>query len=125
MNFIALALKKFRENSGYTQQQMANALSMERSTYAYYETGKTSPSIETIIKIKNILNVYFEDFLESDSKSTAKLFDLAKDQNSFSRVNIYELNKKEKNLVSLYRTLEPEIQNKILKHISEKLNFEK
>lgn len=125
MNFIALALKKFRENSGYTQQQMANALSMERSTYAYYETGKTSPSIETIIKIKNILNVSFEDLLESDSKSTAKLFDLAKDQNSFSRVNIYELNKKEKSLVSLYRTLEPEIQNKILKHISEKLNFEK
>lgn len=119
MNSIALALKKFRENSGYTQQQMADALNIDRSTYAYYETGKTSPSIETIMKIKNILNVSLEDLLESESKSSARLFDSAKDQNPFSKVNIYELNKKEKSLVSLYRTLAPEVQDKILKNVSD------
>lgn len=126
MNSVASALKKFRENSGYTQQQMADALSIDRSTYAYYETGKTCPSIETIMKIKNILNVSLEDLLESESKSSARLFDSAKDQNPLEKVNIYELNKKEKSLVSLYRMLAPEVQDKILKNVSEETHgFEK
>ena len=80
MKSIAWKLKKFRENIGYTQQQMADALNVERSTYAYYETGKTSPSLETIMRIKDILNVSLEDLLESESRVTAKLSDFSKER---------------------------------------------
>ena len=123
VNSIAWKLKRFRENSGYTQQQMADALNIERSTYAYYETGKTSPSIETIMKIKEILNVSLEDLLGSENKSSNKLSDSSKEHISFDKV--YELNKKEKSLVSLYRSLAPEIQDKVLKDVSKKTKFKK
>ncbi len=123
VNSIAWKLKRFRENSGYTQQQMADALNIERSTYAYYETGKTSPSIETIMKIKEILNVSLEDLLGSENKSSNKLSDSSKENISFDKV--YELNKKEKSLVSLYRSLAPEIQDKVLKDVSKKTKFKK
>ena len=115
---IAWKLKKFRENIGYTQQQMADALNIERSTYAYYETGKTSPSIDTIMRIKDIFNVSLEDLLESESRVTAKLSDFSKERGTFDKV--YELNKKEKSLVSLYRSLTPDIQDKILEDVTNK-----
>ncbi len=115
MYTIAHALKRFRENSGYTQQQMADALNIDRSTYAYYETGKTNPSLGTLMKIKDILNVSLEDLLESEGKPK-RLCDFKCDSDDFDRV--YELNKKEKSLVSLYRSLTPEVQDKILKDVS-------
>lgn len=115
MYSIAWSLKKFRENSGYTQQQMADALNIDRSTYAYYETGKTNPSLSTLMKIKDILNVSLEDLLESEPKKK-RFFDVAEDLESFDRV--YELNKKEKSLVSLYRSFSPDEQDKILENVS-------
>ena len=113
---IAWALKKYRENSGYTQQQMADALNIDRSTYAYYETGKTNPSLGTLMKIKDILNVSLEDLLESEPKKK-QFNDPDFEKEAFDRV--YELNKKEKSLVSLYRSFSPDIQDKILKNVSE------
>lgn len=118
---IAYKLRRFRENSGYTQQQMADALNIDRSTYAYYETGKTNPSLETLMKIKDILNVSLEDLLESESKPK-RFFDATCDADNFDRV--YELNKKEKSLVSLYRSLAPDIQDKILENVSSKKKTE-
>jgi len=48
---IANNLKTKRKQLGLTQQLMSDLLNLERSTYAYYETGKTTPSIETLIKL--------------------------------------------------------------------------
>ena len=114
---ISSALKKFREGSGYTQQQMADALGIDRSTYAYYETGKTSPSIKTLLKIKDILNVSIEELLESEH-TQHRFFDISSSRDDFDK--IYELSKKEKSLVSIYRSLPPELQNEILHDVSKK-----
>ena len=64
------------------------------------------------------MNVSLEDLLETESKSTTKLSDSFKEHLPFDKV--YELNKKEKSLVSLYRSLTPEAQDKILKDVSKK-----
>ena len=122
MYSIAWTLKKFRENSGYTQQQMADALNIDRSTYAYYETGKTNPSLGTLMKIKDILNVSLEDLLESEGKPK-RFFDSVDDIENFDKV--YELNKKEKSLVSLYRSFSPDVQDKILENVSKEKKIEK
>ena len=37
-------LRKIRKASGMTQQEIADHLNMQRSTYAYYETGATPSS---------------------------------------------------------------------------------
>ena len=50
-SMISYWLKFYRHECGLTQQQVADRLKIERSTYTYYETGKTKPDIGTLIKI--------------------------------------------------------------------------
>ncbi len=60
---IANNLKKKRKQLGLTQQLMSDLINLERSTYAYYETGKTSPSIETAARICALFDCKIEDLL--------------------------------------------------------------
>lgn len=53
-------LKFLREKAGQTQQTLATVLSLERSTYAYYETGKSLPSYQTLIHICDYYGVNIE-----------------------------------------------------------------
>ena len=50
-------LKDARVANGFSQQQMADLLHIERATYAAYEKGKTEPSYSIGIKISQILKV--------------------------------------------------------------------
>ena len=50
-SMISYWLKYYRHECGLTQQQVADRLKIERSTYTYYETGKTKPDINTLIKM--------------------------------------------------------------------------
>jgi transcriptional regulator with XRE-family HTH domain len=124
---LSQTLKKLRENSGYTQQQVANALSIERSTYTYYETGKTTPDINTIIKLSKIFNISYTEMLENEERECCKSLndscdDLYSCYDSKDFNHVYELSKKEKTLISLYRVLPIEIQNKILKELKEEVD---
>lgn len=53
-------LKRERKRAKFTQQQVADQLGMERSSYAYHELGYIQTPILTIIKIAKILNVDLE-----------------------------------------------------------------
>ena len=44
-------LKKAREESGYTQTEIAERLHLKQYQISYYETGKTEPDIETLGKL--------------------------------------------------------------------------
>lgn len=44
-------LKKIRKAHGITQQQIADYLGITQSAYAYYETGRNEPDIETLKKL--------------------------------------------------------------------------
>ena len=59
---IAL-LKKLRGQNGLTQQQVADCLHMDRSTYAYYESGHTKPSVDTLVKLARLFQVSLYEFL--------------------------------------------------------------
>lgn len=121
-------LKKLRENSGYTQQQVAEVLNIDRSTYAYYETGKTTPDINTIIKLSKIFNVpYTEIFEDEENCQFSMLSDVKKgnDNNSYiskygrknNKYHIYELSRKEQQIIIGYRLLTAEQQTKLLSDI--------
>ena len=127
---LSQTLKKLRENSGYTQQQVANALSIERSTYTYYEIGKTTPDINTIIKLAKIFNVSYTEILENEEKEVCNTLNdscnnlyscyASKDFN-----HVYELSKKEKTLISLYRVLPLDVQNNILEALKKEVDKNK
>ena len=52
-----------KTNSTYTQQNMADMLKISRSTYTYYETGKSEPGQEALGKICKILSVDYNTLL--------------------------------------------------------------
>ena len=61
--FIPERLRYFREKYDFTQEQLAAVLGVNRSTYAYYETGKTMPGIDRLIKLAEFYHLDIESFL--------------------------------------------------------------
>ena len=55
MSTFAKRLREERMKAKLTQQEMANQLNISRGAYAQYENDMTQPSIETLVKIANIL----------------------------------------------------------------------
>ena len=44
-------IKTLRLKNGYTQQQLADILGIDKSTYAHYEAGRRTPNIEKLKKL--------------------------------------------------------------------------
>lgn len=59
-------LRAARESKGYTQQQIADLMQIDKSTYCGYETGKRQPDMHKIKLLSKILGVSGDDLLETD-----------------------------------------------------------
>ena len=121
---IGKRLRFVREKFGYTQQQVANALNIDRSTYSYYETGKTSPDITTLLALSEIFSIGVIEFLipldpeetsylEDSEKPLVKRGRQHKGDETTNGSHIYDLIKEEKQLICYYRAMNLE-QKKIL-----------
>lgn len=127
MKELGLKLKYYRESCELSQQQIANALNVDRSTYTYYETGKTTPSASTLLKLAKILNVPCSIFLESinqeldlnslvaDSVYNKKSRNTTKSYESDEK--IYDLSKEEKDILIAYRVLNKSGQEKAQEYL--------
>jgi transcriptional regulator with XRE-family HTH domain len=118
---IGQTIKRLRENSGFTQQQIADALSIDRSTYAYYELNKTSPSISTLRKLVKLFNVNYEVLIDGEDRS--KLGDNRYNYQATSVMSehIYTLSKPEQELIIYYRLANDEERKTLLDGISAKI----
>ncbi len=56
-------LKYARQYLELSQQKIADRLKIERSTYAYYETGKTEMSVFHLLELENLFNVYINEIM--------------------------------------------------------------
>lgn len=59
---IAKKIKALRKTRGLTQQQLADALGVQRATISNYEIGRREPSISDLEKIGKVLGVSLEYF---------------------------------------------------------------
>lgn len=73
VNGLPYRLKKLRRKLGYTQEQVAKFLPVLRSTYAYYESGKTMPDIPTIVVIAKIFGCSLEYLLTGTEREPGLL----------------------------------------------------
>lgn len=119
---IAQNIKRLRENSGYTQQQVADVLNVDRSTYAYYELGKILPSIETIYSLSRVFNVHYSELLGEERKERKKFTDSAgREYQKGAPINVYELTKDEKTMVMYFRMLNQEEKENTIQKMVEKV----
>jgi len=49
-------LKVVRKSHKLTQEDIAKMLGIDRTTYTFYETGKTSPSVSTLVTLAKMYN---------------------------------------------------------------------
>ncbi len=54
---LAEQLKHLRDYNAVTQREIADALCIDRSTYAYYEKGKTQPPLFMLMKLAQLYDV--------------------------------------------------------------------
>ena len=102
-------LKELRENYDLSQQQVAAALNIDRSTYGYYELDKTRPSLETLVKLSHIFSVPVDQLLPSEIGETATLRDLAQPSTM-----VRSLSKEERGLLVMFRSLTKEQKQEVI-----------
>ena len=55
---------KCRKKAGYTQEQVANLLGVDRSTVAKWETGIALPRADTLIKLATLFDCTVDELLK-------------------------------------------------------------
>jgi transcriptional regulator with XRE-family HTH domain len=113
-----------RVKSGYTQVQIAKILNIDRSTYSYYEIGKTTPDISVLMTLAKVFNIPINDMLADEGTPEAVADSGSKSNFLYSKKNtshIYELSDNEKALVGAYRACNAEQQKDFLCYINEKM----
>lgn len=67
-NKLGKRLREFRRRNHLTQRQVAEKLHMDRSTYAYYEIGKTAPGIRTLMLLPSLYGVSIDRMVGNGAK---------------------------------------------------------
>lgn len=121
---LPFTLRKYREKMELTQKQLAEVLNIDRSTYSYYETGKSVPPIETLIKLARIFNTTVDNLLGYEREENEPVNDDTNIYNK-SRENFALLSEDEQAIIMKYRQLSPEEQSKLNKFINSSIDKKK
>lgn len=66
-------IRYFREKERYTQQELAEKLFLSDRAIGHYETGKRTPSIDTLKDISKCLKVELDEFFKDETKRLMQL----------------------------------------------------
>lgn len=69
MSSIGDKIRDLRKNRGLTQAQLAERLGVSQQTIGQWETGKSSPKIQSINKLAQALGVYASALIDSSGSS--------------------------------------------------------
>ena len=101
-------LKYYRAKNNFTQTQVSAALGIDRSTYSYYELGKTIPSINMLSNIAKLFYVAIFDLLDTE-KGSDHLSSTTYNPGYYSGerpLSSATLDREEKDLLLLFRQLD-------------------
>ena len=119
---LSKRLKKFRLALGLTQEDVANALGIERTTYTYYEIDKHEPNIARLQALAKLYNTDIPTLLGEDAidGSFGVADDVVEYGEKFDKFN--ELKKDEALLLLYYRRLDAGKKAKLIKSVKDKFN---
>ena len=60
-------IKTMREDKGISQQELASLCDFEKSNMSRIEAGRTNPTIGTLLKISNALNISITVLVDIES----------------------------------------------------------
>ena len=83
---ISERLKEARQNTGMTQEQVAEKIMVSRVTVSHWENGKSLPDIVSLISLSDLYSISLDELVKGDSKMTEKVKKDAKDANNNKRL---------------------------------------
>lgn len=101
-------LKNLRKNKGLTQQECCELLSIPKTTFCYYEQGRTEPDIATIIKLADFFGCSVDYLLGHQTQSVLYLDNFTDSQRT---------------LISMIKNLNEDQTNNLIGRASEMLNL--
>lgn len=113
METLGEKLRLLRSRKGLTQGEVALEIGVERSTYSYYELGKTLPDWNMIKKLANFFDVSYYALLEEENKYILS-------DNVGGNIKVCELEmltSEEKKIISTIRSLSSERKKKLINFI--------
>ena len=123
---VAESLRRIRKQHKLTQQDIANVLGIDRTTYTLYENGVTSPSIENLAKLSSVYNATIGYIA---GKEQSNNYDKVSSESAFvSEGNVDPvayLPKEEQKLLISFRVLSDEDKESLIKEIQKKLRAPK
>lgn len=100
-SYLGLRLRYLRKQDDATQQQVADALGVQKSTVSMWENGKRFPDFERLEALADYFNVPIRTFFPSD------------EWNERDVLPCEGLSDQERLLLGSYRNLNPEGQEKV------------
>lgn len=121
---IAENIRALRKSHKLTQQEVADILALDRSTYTFYEIGKTNPQPESLRKLSDTYNVTIgyiygveRNCPEMKIESTEKFE--ARDSDTLGAIS-----KQERFLLMAYRSLEADKKEEFIRKLKDFLKDE-
>ena len=120
---LAESLKRIRKKYKMTQEDIALFLGVSRSGYTYYETGKTTPSVEVLKKLATIYDTTIDEIVGMPSKTTTAVRNVSEENVAGKGVDpLMYMKKEEQNLIMAFRLLSDEEKELLIKETIEKLD---
>ena len=112
----------YRKAAKLTQQQVADALGIQRSAYAYYEIDKTVPKLPTLSNIAKLYNISIDQLVNDQEFSVLMANRQEYDEEVTAGENLFndsfnDLSPLEKSIVLKLRVMSAEERKKIVKEL--------
>ena len=113
---LGMRLRKFRKENGSSQSHIANVLGIERSTYTYYETGKTVPVIFDLMRLADLYDISMDSLLgfHADASDPLAFGDprqpvrtAVRRKERYLSESVQDLSSEERQLLAFYRSAKP------------------
>jgi transcriptional regulator with XRE-family HTH domain len=69
LRLLAERIKALRGTRGWTQEQLADRASMQRSYLADLELGRRNPSVRTLVRLANAFGIAVGELFEDEPKA--------------------------------------------------------
>ena len=66
-----IKIKEFRKKSGLSQVQVAEKLFVNQNTVSQWETGRSSPPIDVLIKLSDLFGCTIDELVRGGAKDVA------------------------------------------------------
>ena len=114
---LAQQMIYLRTMTGLTQPQLCALLGIQRAAYANYEAGRARPKEELLYKMAQVLGVAPEILLEPEQHLLSSAEERLNDNAYVASRGLSSLPEDEKTLIGLYRLLDEEERERLIRQL--------